>query len=98
MNPLRPLLRSSLPTIRPITASSSALAGGIRRQLTTPTSPALAKVSDATVDITDRVREDPGEFDMGDSVAEHGEGGEGESSGVLSSPWAPPLVAPVNWQ
>jgi len=77
MNPTRPFLRALLPFFRPAVASSSTLARIHRRHLTTPTSPLNAKVSEVT-DHSDRVREDPGEFEVGDNVAEKGEGGEGE--------------------
>lgn len=78
MNPLRPLVRASLPPFRPIAASSSTLSRIHRRNLASPTSPLSAKVSDAKVNVGDQVMEDPGEFEHGDTVASQGEGGEGE--------------------
>ena len=79
MNSLRPLVRASFPSFRPAAASTSTLASVRKRSLSTPTSPLSAKVSDATVDMKDHVREDPGEFEAGETVANEGEGGEGES-------------------
>lgn len=76
MNSLRPLVRASFPSFRPAAASTSTLASVRKRSLSTPTSPLSAKVSDATVDMKDHVREDPGEFEAGETVANEGEGGE----------------------
>lgn len=78
MNPIRPLLRSALrlPLARPSTSNLSRLA---IRSLTVPTLPTQAQVSDVTPDTVRGVREDPGEFEEGDVVADAGKDGEGES-------------------
>ncbi|WWD21997.1 cysteine desulfurase IscS [Kwoniella shandongensis] len=71
MNPVRPLLRAC--QLRSSIASTSSIAARIQsRTLVTPTQPRSATVSNVTVE---QVREDPGELDAGDVVANAAEDG-----------------------
>lgn len=79
MNPIRPLLRSSI-VGRSIATSSRSVQNVARRTLVTPTSPAQAKVSE--VSLEQRVVEDPGEFEEGHHVAGEGASGEGVFSAM----------------
>ncbi|WWC67587.1 cysteine desulfurase IscS [Kwoniella pini CBS 10737] len=71
MNPIRPLIHAS--RLRSISsASTSSFSRISRRTLVTPTDPVRATVSNVT---PKHVREDPGELDGGDVVANDIEGG-----------------------
>ena len=76
MNPIRPLLRASLPTARNLVASSSRCVTPWTRSLASATPPAHAKVSNIDIEV-ERVRSDPGEVEHGDAIASSTRDGEG---------------------
>lgn len=88
MNPIRPLLRSARPLA---SASRLALPSGPsvcrmhmqRRGLASPTTPNQASVSDIHPGVKTEARQDPGEYEEGETVAGEGEGGEGECRSIL---------------
>lgn len=75
MNPIRPLARSLLLAARKSVSRPTAVCRHVRL-LSTPTKPVSASVSSVNVE---KIREDPGEIDEGDIIADKNAEGDGES-------------------